>query len=163
VDPNTIEPWGVDWAWGLPLIALTVMLHVAGLGLLKRLGDHFNRLLITYPSCSVAGVALLVVLLHGTEAAIWAGAFRSLGGLPDMRSATLYSLNAITAFGHTDLTLERKWQMMGALESLNGWMLFGLSAAFLFTLIQRVWAYHERPTQATTGSTRAQVVGHRPP
>jgi hypothetical protein len=29
---------------------------------------------------------------------------------------------------------------MGALEALNGWLLFGLSTAFLFGMIQRVWS-----------------------
>jgi hypothetical protein len=28
---------------------------------------------------------------------------------------------------------------MGALEALNGMLLFGLSTAFLFAIIQRVW------------------------
>ena len=137
------------------------MLHVTGLGLLRRLGDHFRGVLVNYPGGSVAAVALLVVLLHGTEATIWAYAYRSLGGLPDIRSAALYSLNALTSYGHTDLTLERKWQMMGALEALNGWILFGLSAAFLFTLVQSVWSYHERPAQGASGLPRAEPGDHR--
>jgi hypothetical protein len=29
--------------------------------------------------------------------------------------------------------------MMGALEALNGWILFGLTTAFLFTVVQRAW------------------------
>ncbi len=28
--------WSGDWAWGLPLIVLTVMLHVVGFGLISR-------------------------------------------------------------------------------------------------------------------------------
>jgi hypothetical protein len=28
---------------------------------------------------------------------------------------------------------------MGALEALNGWILFGLSTAFLYAINQRVW------------------------
>jgi hypothetical protein len=33
------------------------------------------------------------------------------------------------------------WKMMGALEALNGWILFGLTTAFLFTVIQRAWLH----------------------
>jgi hypothetical protein len=29
--------------------------------------------------------------------------------------------------------------MMGALEALNGWILFGLSTAFLYAMIQEAW------------------------
>lgn len=50
----------------------------------------------------------------------------------------LYSLNAITSFGHTDLQLEKRWELLGALESLNGWLLFGLSTAFLFAVIAKI-------------------------
>jgi hypothetical protein len=29
--------------------------------------------------------------------------------------------------------------MMGALEALDGWILFGLTTAFLFTVMQKAW------------------------
>ena len=35
--------------------------------------------------------------------------------------------------------LRQHWQMMGALEALNGMLLFGLTIAFLFAMIQEVW------------------------
>jgi len=43
------------------------------------------------------------------------------------------------SYGHTNLALEDHWQLMGAMEALNGALLFGLSTAFLFGVIQRVW------------------------
>ena len=39
-----------------------------------------------------------------------------LGALAHNNSATLYSLSPITTYGHENLFLERKWQLMGALE-----------------------------------------------
>jgi len=62
-----------------------------------------------------------------------------LGALPDTRTAMLYSLSAITSYGHANLYLENRWQLMGALEALDGMLLFGLTTAFLFAMIQRVW------------------------
>ena len=59
--------------------------------------------------------------------------------MPDTKSAMLYSLNAITSYGHANLFLEDKWQLMGALEALNGELLFGLTAAFLFAMIREAW------------------------
>jgi hypothetical protein len=29
---------------------------------------------------------------------------------------------------------------MGAIEALNGWLLFGLTAAFLFVIVEKVWS-----------------------
>jgi hypothetical protein len=39
----------------------------------------------------------------------------------------LYSLSAITTFGHANLFLKSQWQLMGALEALNGMLIFGLT------------------------------------
>ena len=32
------------------------------------------------------------------------------------------------------------WQMMGTLEALNGWIVLGLTTAFLFMVIERAWS-----------------------
>lgn len=51
----------------------------------------------------------------------------------------LYSLNAMTSYGHTDVYLEPRWRLMGSLQALNGNMLFGLTVGFLFAVIQGIW------------------------
>ena len=88
----------------------------------------------------VVGIAVIFVTgLHIVEAAVWAAAYRFIGAIADNKSAMLYSLGALTTYGHDNIHLEAKWQMMGALEALNGMLLFGLTTAFLFAMIQRVW------------------------
>ncbi len=56
----------------------------------------------------------------------------------------LYSLSAMTSYGHANIYLEPDWQLMGALEALNGMMLFGLTTAFLFSVPQGAWPSHAR-------------------
>jgi len=56
----------------------------------------------------------------------------------------LFSLNALTSYGHAKLDLERHWQLMGALEALNGVLLFGLTTAFLFAVMHRVLSLRDR-------------------
>ena len=92
----------------------------------------------------IAVAVLLATALHGMEAVAWAGAYRLLGAVPDNRSAMLYSLHAITTYGHESVLPEQHWQMMGALEALNGMLLFGLTTTFLFAMIQEVWQIHRR-------------------
>ena len=50
------------------------------------------------------------------------------------KSTMLYSLSVMTSYGYPNLFLETQWQMMGALESLNGVLLFGLITAFPFAM-----------------------------
>jgi hypothetical protein len=142
--------WGADWVWGLPLILLTVVIHVFGLGIINErvvlvLGRTIDRRRLIPMFAMVMGAAvLLMTALHAVEAAAWAGAYRILRALPDTKSAMLYSLSAMTTYGHANLFLEPHWQMMGALEALNGMLLFGLTTAFLFAMIQEVWPIRSR-------------------
>ena len=136
--------WSSNWLWGLPLIVLTVVIHVLGLGFIKekafRISSRTSRRRHTIASLMViGGVTLSATVLHAIEASLWAIAYKFLGALANFRSAVLYSLNAVTSYGHTNLELAEHWHLMGALEALNGWLLFGLTTAFLFAVIDKVW------------------------
>jgi hypothetical protein len=143
--PNGLGSWTGDWAWSLPLIVLTVVIHVCGLALIGEsvvdaLSESVDRRRFIFKFAMVMGVtSLLATILHGFEGAIWAAAYRFLGALPDARTAMLYSISAMTSYGHANLYLKDRWQLMGALEALNGMLLFGLTTAFLFAMIQRAW------------------------
>jgi hypothetical protein len=84
-------------------------------------------------------LGLLLAVLHGIEAAIWAVAFWWLGALNSPADAILYSVDSLSTRGGSGLMLERHWQMMGALEATDGMLLFGISTAFIFTVIQAYW------------------------
>ena len=152
--PMDISPWIGNWAWSLPLIVVTVVIHACGLALIggkfvavlgESLGESVNGPgFMPKFAVVIGGTALLATLLHGIESGIWAAFYRFLGALPDNRSAMLYSLSAMTTYGHANLYLKDRWQLIGALEALNGMLLFGLTTAFLFAMIQRVWPLGSR-------------------
>ena len=141
--------WHANWAWGMPLIIINVVIHVLGLGfiderilqVLRAVNQrHFTRAFAVV----MAVVALLATILHGMEGMVWAAAYRLLDALPDTHSAVLYSLSAMTTYGHANIVLEPQWQLLGALEALNGILLFGLTTAFMFAMIQQVWPLGSR-------------------
>lgn len=129
----------------MPLIVLTVVIHVLGLGLIKEKAFSVSSRMsrgrhhTTVSLMVIGSVTLSATVLHAIEAGLWALAYMFLSALADYRSAVLYSLNAVTSYGHTNLELAQHWQLMGALEALNGWLLFGLTTAFLFAVIDKVW------------------------
>jgi hypothetical protein len=142
------DSWSNNWLWSLPLIVLTVLAHGFGLveirehvvgQLTKSLGAKSSRAAF---AVVIAAAVLLVTVLHAFEGAAWAFAYVALGASPDPRTAMLYSLSAMTSYGHADIYLDRHWQMMGALEALNGMMLFGLTTAFLFSVLSSYWPSH---------------------
>ena len=139
-----------NWTWGLSLIALTIAMHVAGVLLLALAGvsirvriESRNRLTLRHMAAiqiSVIGaVGLLLAALHGLEAALWAAAYWWLGALSSPAEALLYSVDSISTRGASGLVLERHWRMMGALEAMDGMLLFGISTAFIFTVMQAYW------------------------
>jgi hypothetical protein len=135
--------WRADWIWGTPLIVVNVVIHVFGLRIIdnkvsRTLGGRTEHRLYTPMFTLVMAVTvMLTTLLLAIEATVWAAAYWLLGALPDTRSAMLFSLGAITTYGGSNLVLEPHWQLLGALEALNGVLLFGLTTAFLFDMIQK--------------------------
>jgi hypothetical protein len=142
--------WNGNWAWSLPLIVITVIFHVIGLVFInerviraRRFLKGGRSFLVTF--ALILGLATLVaILLHAAEAAIWAGVYEALGALPDGKAAVLYSLSAMTTYGHEHFFLANHWQLMGSLEALNGMILFGLTTAFLYGMIRELLADRSR-------------------
>lgn len=135
---------GADWTWSLPLIVVNVVIHVSGPRSHRPEGSsrYYWSPYTPPPTLGFAlimgATTLLATLMHGMEVAIWAVAYRLLDAMRDNKSAMLYSLNAMTSYGHENLALSGHWKLMGAIEALNGWLLFGLTTAFLFGMIEKV-------------------------
>jgi hypothetical protein len=87
----------------------------------------------------VSVIGLLLTVLHGIEAAIWATAYLWLGALNSPFDAMLFSVGSMTTAGAPGLMLQRHWQMMGVLEGANGALLFGISTAYIFGVMQVYW------------------------
>jgi len=140
-----------NWIWGLSLIALTMAIHGTGVlwialvdvGIRGRI-ERQNRLrrrrhVAEFIIGMIAVVGLLLAALHGIEAALWAAAYWWLGALNSPADAILYSIDSISTRGASGLVLEHRWQLMGALEAVDGMLLFGISTAYIYTVMQRYW------------------------
>ncbi len=138
------ETWTADWVWSLPLISMNVMLHVLVLGFVTDTIDRVLRPVANHRrftsifAIAMSGTAAVATVLHGVEAGTWAVAYRLLDALPNTKLAMLYSLAAMTTYGNSNASLPDRWRFMGALEALDGMILFGLTTAFLFAIIQRI-------------------------
>jgi hypothetical protein len=136
--------WVGDWAWGVPLILANLLIHVVGLNLIGAfvLGDYAGKLRKRAASIEfvmVVGVtSVLTISLHGLESATWGAAHLFLGALSNYKAAMLHSLEAMTAYGHTNIHLNSHWELLGAMEALQGMLLFGLTTAFLFSIFTAV-------------------------
>ena len=92
----------------------------------------------------MGGAALLATVLHGIEAATWATAYRLLGALPDTKVCDALFAQRNDKLWPREPLSGRAMATVGALEALNGMLLFGLTTAFLFAMIQKVWPLGSR-------------------
>jgi hypothetical protein len=93
-------------------------------------------------SIAFVGVAgLLLAALHGIEAALWAAAYRWLGALDSLTDAILYSIDSSSTRGGSGLVLEEHWRALGAIEAMDGMLLFGISTAYIFAVMQFYWSF----------------------
>jgi hypothetical protein len=138
------------WLWGLSLIVLTMVIHAtavvmlafSGVRIRLRLETRGLKLwnLIAILICVIGVVGLLLAVLHGIECGVWAAAYLWLGALDSSMDALLFSVDSMSTRGASGLTLQRPWQMMGALEAVDGMLLFGVSTAYLFSVMQMYWS-----------------------
>ena len=87
----------------------------------------------------VASTGFFLAVMHGIEATIWATAYLWLGALDSPLEAILYSVDSMSTRGASGLMLHPQWRMMGALESVDGMLLFGISTAYIFSVMQSYW------------------------
>ena len=139
-----------SWTLGLLLIALTIAIHTTAVVLMAlsletrirfRVDSHEPDLLRAIPTVigHIGAVALILAALHGLEGVLWASAYWWLGALDSYTDASVYSLATMTTFEIPGLTLPSRFQMISALEAVNGALLFGISTAFLFAVMQVHW------------------------
>lgn len=139
-----------SWTLGLSLIVLTIAIHTTGVvltavGLEARIRVHVDKYKLDRPRAipivigHIGAIALILAALHGLEGVLWASAYRLVGALDSFSDASIYSLGTMTTFDIPGLALPSRWQMIGALEAVNGVLLFGISTAFIFAVMQAYW------------------------
>jgi hypothetical protein len=136
--------------WGLSLIVLTMTIHATAVLIMALVGTRIRvqlerrRLyqwnLIAVLICATGLTGLLLAMLHVIECGSWAAAYLWLRAVDSPTDALIYSVDSMATLGASGLTLQRPWQVMGGLEAVNGMILFGVSTAYVFAVMQLNWS-----------------------
>lgn len=131
---------------GILGILVTVCLHALAItfliGLLKR---SEQRLLVHQSTLRrafvVAAVASFLATKHAIDILIWASAYWAFATdqLGSFENAYYFSAVTYTTLGYGDIVLTSRWRMLCSFEAMSGMLMFGLSTAILFSLVQRLW------------------------
>jgi hypothetical protein len=88
---------------------------------------------------AIVALAMSIALVaHLIEIALWAVLFVICREFPDFRTAYYHSAINYTTLGYGDAIMTPSWKLLGPLEAADGMLLFGVSTAIIFAVIQRL-------------------------
>jgi Ion channel len=86
----------------------------------------------------VAAVTSIALAAHLIEMAAWALAFVRCGEFRDFAAAFYSSAENYTTLGYGDVVMSARWRLLGPLEAADGMLMFGVTTAMIFAVIQRL-------------------------
>src|SRR6201985_367707 len=122
------------------LVATTVLVHAAGLGIVLAHLVHSPARTDTrfWPiTWLLIRIAWLLIVIHMFEIAVWALFYWWEKCLPNVESAFYFSGVTYATLGYGDLLLPQKWRLFGPLEALTCNLMVGLSIAFFFVVVSK--------------------------
>jgi voltage-gated potassium channel len=143
------------------IMAVCLVVHVTGMILLAeelvrqrlKIGA---RLGFVYAGIMLIAAFFVVITLHAGEAVIWAGFYDWAGLFKDFETSLYFSMQSYSTVGYGDVLLPEKWRLLGTIEGISGVLLCGLSAAFLFAIVNALFRSRlqrwEREDDQTTNS-----------
>ena len=128
---------------GVGAVACTIFIHALALAATVNFVRHERRLGRAGAGALIdlAIVALVVsfaFVAHLIEIALWAVLLVICGEFQEFGNAFYHSAVNYTTLGYGDLLLTPSWRLLGPLEAANGALMFGVSTAMVFAVIQRL-------------------------
>jgi hypothetical protein len=125
-----------------------------------RLGAGF------WTDVSIAtGVISLALVAHLVEIAVWAAIFMLSGDFVTFTAAVNQSAVDYTTLGAGNFVMRPSWKFLEPLEAANGMLMFGVSTALAFAVIQRAIEARLSKAGADSGpyESRARYPARRRP
>jgi len=140
--PRDIAIW-VPLLVGIGATICTVIIHSVGLMAVIRFVRHQRRLgragRSFWTDVAIVTVAVLLALLaHLIEIALWAELFAISGEFSNLGAAFYQSAMNYTTLGYREVVMSARWRMLEPLEAADGMLMFGVTTAMVFTIIQRL-------------------------
>jgi len=121
----------------------TIFIHALALSAIVHFIRRERRLgragVTFWKDVSIVAVASLVALTaHLVEIALWALIFVLCGQFTNFAPALYHSAENYTTLGYGDVVMSTSWRLLGPLEAADGMLMFGITTAMIFAVIQRL-------------------------
>jgi hypothetical protein len=125
------------------MIAATTLVHgiaVAAAGVFVRVTARrvWGPVRFMRDSLALVALTLWLVFAHALEIGAWAALYLRLGLFANVERAYYFSASCFTTLGFGDVLLPEGFGLLAGANAANGFILFGLSAAFLVEAASRL-------------------------
>lgn len=83
-------------------------------------------------------IFMIIVGAHTVQIYFWALAYWLTGALPTFPESIYFSIVTYAALGYGDVVLGENFRIFGAMESVTGLLMFGITTAFLVGYFNQV-------------------------
>jgi hypothetical protein len=130
-------------AVGSVVVLCTIFIHALAIGATVRFFRYERKrgrtdagVFVDFPVL-VLTIAFAFVA-HLIEITLWAALFVMCGEFKDFAGAFYHSAVNYSTLGYGDVIMSPSWRLLGPLEAANGALMFGVSTAMIFSVIQRL-------------------------
>jgi Ion channel len=128
---------------GISASACTIVVHALALNVIiyfirreRRIGRAGAR--FSFDLTMVIVTVVITLAAHLIDVVLWAGLFLIVGEFRDFGIAFYHSAMNYTTLGYGDIVMSHAWKLLGPLEAADGMLMFGVSTAVIFAVIQRL-------------------------
>ncbi len=148
---------------GLPTTFCTIIIHALILAMIVTLVRHDlqrGRVGVRFWAdlIFITNATLLALAGHLVEMAVWALVFERCGEFSGFAAAFYHSAGNYTTMGDSTVVISARWRLLGPLEAADGMLMFGISTAMIFAVIQRLLQSRLRLSDPSSGSTPSSKV-----
>lgn len=130
-------------AFGSVAVLCTILIHALAVGATVNF-FRYERKRGWAGTSFLVDLAIVVLTIgfafvaHLIEIALWAVLFLICGEFKEFANAYYHSAVNYSTLGYGDVIMSQSWKLLGPLEAANGALMFGVSTAIIFTVIQRL-------------------------
>jgi len=117
------------------------VVHTIVMGLRRNLKRGLLGARIWMNLTFIMGATLLALAGHLGEIALWGLTLNTSGAVADISEAFYSSAGSYTTSG-SDIVLPPHWKLLSPFEAVDGMLMFGISTAVIFAVIQRLIHAH---------------------
>lgn len=119
------------------IISITVIIVLRYLFNIESRGRIRKNLLEDIFNLSIT--MLILFFSHLIQIAIWGELFVLCGEFDEFSTAYYHSMVNFSSLGYGDIVMSKSWRLLGAIEAVNGILMFGVSTAVFFSILRYIF------------------------